>query len=75
LHRAPGGKIFKEYAKQYAYKKGSGTMKTLMNAMFASLFVLAVLVSVPAYTDFVGNPVFVESQGAVTPDIMGSIGY
>jgi hypothetical protein len=48
-------------------------MKKLTNAMLASLFIFAVLVSVPAYTDYVGNPVFVEdAQGPTAPQVMGS---
>jgi len=43
-------------------------IKKSINAMLASLFILAVLVSVPAYTDYVGNPVFVEdAQGIQHP--------
>jgi hypothetical protein len=48
-------------------------MKRLINVMLASLFIFAVLVSVPAYTDYVGNPVFVENtQGPAAPNVMGS---
>ena len=48
-------------------------MKKLINAMLASLFIFAVLVSVPAYTDYVGNPVFVEdAQWLAAPDVMST---
>jgi len=47
-------------------------MKKILSAMLASLFMFAVLLAVPAYTDFVDNPGITDTQGAHVPDVMGS---
>ena len=47
-------------------------MKKLINATLASLFMVAVLVAVPAYTDFIDNPGITDTQSAHVPDVMGS---
>jgi len=47
-------------------------MKKILNAMLASLFVFAVLLALPAYTDFVDNPGITDTQSAHVPEPMGS---
>jgi hypothetical protein len=49
-------------------------MKKSMNAMSASLFMLAVLAAAPLYSDYIDNPNpgKVSTQGPRTPDVMGS---
>jgi hypothetical protein len=36
------------------------------------MFVFAVLVAVPAYTDFIDNPGIADNHGVNLPDAMGS---
>jgi len=47
-------------------------MRKILNSMLASLFVFAVLLAVPAYTDFIDNPGITDTQSAHVPDVMGS---
>ena len=47
-------------------------MNKLINATLASLFMVAVLAAVPAYTDFIDNPGITDTQSNRTPDVMGS---
>ncbi len=42
-------------------------MKKLINAILASMFVFAVLVAVPAYTDFIDNPGMADTNGVKLP--------
>ncbi len=46
-------------------------MKKIINAMLASMFMLAV-VAVPLYTDFVDNPGVIDTSGPQVPTNMGS---
>ncbi len=42
-------------------------MRKLLNAILASMFVFAVLVAVPAYTDFIDNPGMADTNGVKLP--------
>ncbi len=47
-------------------------MRKLMNALVASLFIFAVVATIPQYTDFIDNPGMANTNGPKVPDIMGS---
>ena len=44
-------------------------MRKLMNAMLASLFIFAVVATIPQYTDFIDNPGKAATSGPQVPEI------
>jgi hypothetical protein len=47
-------------------------MRKLINAMLASLFIFAVVATIPQYTDFIDNPGKAATSGPQVPENMGS---
>ena len=53
-------------------RKRGAVMRKLINAMLASLFIFAVVATIPQYSDFIDNPGKAATSGPQVPENMGS---